>query len=89
MTALDQDTIDAINEAISDARIDGDWRSDPQRFANELAKRGLCIVAAELVPAARRVLTGLNDRIDAASSGSVPLFDGIADLHDALNKMQS
>jgi hypothetical protein len=40
----------------------------------------------DLVAAARRVMGGLNHRIDAASKAGVPvpLFDGIADLHDAL-----
>lgn len=35
--------------------------------------------------AARRVLAGLEARIAAADSRAVPLFDGIADLHDAVN----
>jgi hypothetical protein len=44
MTApqLDQDTLDIIHESMSDATdIDG---TDPQRFADELAKRGMHIV---------------------------------------------
>lgn len=37
-----------------------------------------------VVEAARRVLRGLNERIEAADPRSVPVFDGIVDLHDAL-----
>ncbi|KAA0963081.1 hypothetical protein [Pseudomonas sp. ANT_H12B] len=48
----------------------------------------LISAAPELLRAARKVLAGLNARIDEASaSGSlVPVFDGIAELHDAITK---
>lgn len=41
-----------------------------------------------LVAAGRKVLDGLNARIQRATDagGTVPLFDGIGELHDALNK---
>lgn len=42
--------------------------------------------APDLHAAAVRVLAGLNARIDAADRTSVPVFDGIAELHDAINK---
>jgi hypothetical protein len=35
----------------------------------------------------RKVLDGLNARIDA-STGFVPVFDGIAELHDALGQVE-
>jgi hypothetical protein len=38
----------------------------------------------ELRRAAQTVLDGLNARIEQAPDGAVPVFDGIADLHDAL-----
>lgn len=43
-----------------------------------------------LKEAAQRVLDGLNDRIDEASmlGGPVPVFEGIADLYDALQGEQ-
>lgn len=43
-----------------------------------------------LAKAAQRVLDGLNARIDAALmlGGPVPVFGGIADLHDALQGAQ-
>lgn len=45
----------------------------------------------ELMAAARRVLDGLNARIDAASAANepVPVFDGIADLRAALAKVEA
>jgi hypothetical protein len=58
---------------------------------------GFCVVEARdyeallaerdsLAKAAQRVLDGLNARIDEAVmlGGPVPVFEGIADLHDAL-----
>ena len=38
---------------------------------------------------ARRVLRGLNARIEQAPLNAVPVFDGIAELHDALNALAS
>lgn len=45
-----------------------------------------CESRAALVAAGRKVLDGLNARIQRASEagGVVPVFDGIAELHDAL-----
>lgn len=42
----------------------------------------------EIEAAARRVYDGLNDRLDAAREANepMPVFDGIAELHDALNR---
>lgn len=42
----------------------------------------------QLLDAARKVLAGLNARIDAAHGNAVPLFDGIADLHDAIGAVE-
>lgn len=42
---------------------------------------------AALYEAAQKVLAGLNARIEAAAAAggqSIPVFDGIAELHDAL-----
>jgi hypothetical protein len=51
-------------------------------------QRGAMEANAELLAAARKVLSGLNARIDAAveSRNPCPVFDGIAELHDAINK---
>lgn len=49
----------------------------------------LIAAAPELLAAAQAVLAGLNERIDtacAAGGTSVPVFHGIAELHDAINK---
>jgi len=48
----------------------------------ELTRRDELI--AELVAAGQIVLAGLNARIDAAPSSAKPVFNGIADLHDAI-----
>lgn len=40
----------------------------------------------ELLAAARKVYADLNARIDAAPDDAKPVFGGIADLHDAINK---
>jgi len=39
-----------------------------------------------LLEAAEKVLAGLDARIDAAPSTAKPVFDGIADLSDAINR---
>jgi len=51
-------------------------------------KARLIAAAPELLKAAQIVLAGLNARIDQASNARmpVPVFNGIADLHDAINK---
>lgn len=48
----------------------------------------LFAAAPDLLAAAETVLAGLNARIGIASKKGlpVPVFDGIADLHDAINK---
>lgn len=51
-----------------------------------LADARLLVAAPELLAAAKRVYAHLTARIAAAPSDSVPLFDGIADLHDAINR---
>lgn len=54
--------------------------------ADESAANGVLFAAApQLLAAAQTVLAGLNTRIEAAGS-VVPVFDGIADLHDAISK---
>jgi len=63
-----------------------------ERLAKRCAQHEDCIerleaINAELLEAAKTVLSGLNARIDAASSvpgGAVPVFAGIAMLHDAI-----
>lgn len=46
----------------------------------------LISAAPDLLAAAQTVLAGLNARIDAAPSTAKPVFNGIADLHDAIGK---
>jgi hypothetical protein len=48
----------------------------------------LIAAAPDLLAAAEKVLAGLNARIDFAAKvkSPVPIFDGIADLSDAINK---
>ena len=52
------------------------------------ANASLIAAAPDLLSAAIKVLNGLNERIDAAVENrtATPVFDGIADLHDAINK---
>lgn len=59
-----------------------DKKTDPQAEANAR----LIAAAPDLYEAGAKVLAGLLARIDAADRSAVPVFDGIADLHDALNK---
>lgn len=47
--------------------------------------RPLETVNAGLLEAAKRVLAGLNARIDNAPKDAVPVFAGIADLHAAIS----
>lgn len=56
--------------------VNADWATDAD----------LAVMAAskKLLAAAQVVLAGLNARIDAADRSSVPVFDGIADLHAAI-----
>jgi hypothetical protein len=46
----------------------------------------LIAVAPELLAAAKRVLEHLEARIIEAPANAVPVFDGIAELHDAIAK---
>lgn len=52
------------------------------------ANAKLFAAAPDLLAAAMKVLSGLNARIDAAVENrtATPVFDGIADMHDAINK---
>lgn len=54
------------------------------------SKANALLVAAspDLLDAAKKVMAGLVARIEAAPSNSVPVFDGIAELHDAINKAE-
>ena len=59
--------------------------ADNARLRALVAVKDEALTAAdELEAAGHLVLAGLNARIDAAPSTSVPVFNGIADLHDAL-----
>jgi hypothetical protein len=71
---------------------------DPSRAESVLipatgAEPDLMAMAAapDLLEAAKTVLAGLNARIDQASEEGqpVPVFDGIAALHDAIRKAES
>lgn len=52
--------------------------ADEARSISSLLRAG-----DRLAVAGRVVLSGLNGRIEAADHSAVPVFDGIADLHDA------
>lgn len=45
----------------------------------------LFVAAPALLAAAKRILANLNQRIDAAPGNAKPVFDGIEDLHTAIN----
>jgi hypothetical protein len=47
------------------------------------------VALKNLLAAAEQVIAGLHARIDAADKRSVPVFDGIADLHDAIHEARS
>lgn len=51
-----------------------------------LAAARLIAAAPDLLEAAEIVLAGLNERIERAPVGNVPVFAGIAALHDAIAK---
>ncbi|MGC5620398.1 hypothetical protein [Enterococcus faecalis] len=84
-------------------RLESAWKVDvlnrkdeliaKQEKENDRVKAERDALLAELdalKKAAQRVLDGLNARIDAALmlGGPVPVFEGIADLHDALQGAQ-
>lgn len=58
------------------------WGKAEEKQANAV----LWSAAPDLLAAAQKVLAGLNARIDAAPSSAKPVFDGIADLHGAINR---
>jgi hypothetical protein len=75
-----------------------DRRSVPTQIAkvNLNSERGtadayLIAAALDLYEAGRKVLDGLNERIEAASEAGrpIPVFDGIAELHAALAKVET
>lgn len=69
-----------VHATLDYKRGQGHKLDDPERD-----RRARLIAAApELLAAAEKVLAGLNARIDAAPGNAKPLFDGIADLHDAI-----
>ncbi len=51
-------------------------------------QEGWAETLADLASASRKVLDGLNARIDAADGDTVPVFYGIVYLHDALNRAE-
>ena len=50
------------------------------------ANARLIAAAPDLLAAAQVVLAGLHARIDAADLSAVPVFSGIAELHDAISR---
>lgn len=52
------------------------------------ANARLIAAAPDLLIAAKTVLDGLHARIEAAPLSAVPVFDGIADLHDAISRAE-
>lgn len=61
-----------------------EYVSDQAETVAVLMNRGT--VAGDLYEAGAKVMAGLLARIDAAPSTAKPVFDGIAELHDALNR---
>jgi hypothetical protein len=57
-------------------------------LATEEANARLIAAAPDLYEAAKVVLAGLCERIDAAPKNAVPVFAGIADLHAAIAKAE-
>lgn len=80
------------------------WRKGVEQFRNRFhlhlsfdreckaeeveANATLIEAAPDLLAAAKIVLDGLNARIDSADGHHVPVFDGIAELHDAIAKAE-
>ncbi len=65
-------------------RMIGEVKDEPIGLANAR----LIAAAPDLLAAAKIVLAGLNQRIDAAPIDAVPVFDGIAELHSAVAKAE-
>lgn len=68
-------------------------RRSTDRYLKELARQSkrdqrIRAAAPDLYAAAKVVLDGLNARIDAAPRDAIPVFDGIALLHAAINKAE-
>lgn len=66
-------------------------RGEPGNWNGAEPVRKLIAERDALLAASARTLKHLNDRIDAAvaADGLVPLFDGIAELHDAVGAAQA
>lgn len=65
------------------------WHNDlPRKIV--VANARLMAASPELLEAAKLIYAGLNERIKAASAAGekVPVFDGIAHLHDAIVKAE-
>lgn len=71
---------------------EADQRMQLQALLDDQVSRNRALLAKRdaLAKAAQRVLDGLNARIDEAVmlGGPLPVFEGIADLHDALQGEQ-
>ena len=77
---------------VAEAASKGGYNPRAQMIIDLLADYdGLLSLNAELLEAATTVLDGLNGRIDmAVASGShLPVYEGIAALHDAIAKARS
>jgi len=62
-------------------------RGEPKAYDfDRLADATLAAAAPDLLAAAQTVLAGLCERIESAEGNHVPVFAGIADLSDAINK---
>lgn len=66
----------------------GSYGENGFRLGEIMAEADARLIAAapDLLTAAQTVLAGLNARIDAAPDTAKPVFNGIAELHDAINK---
>lgn len=75
-------TVDDEDGAVCEINIEGE---------HARAVSSIIAAAPDLLDAAKAVLAGLNDRIDKAlaeGGHSVPVFEGIADLHSAIAKAE-
>lgn len=78
----------ATYEACSPNAIASGSKAQMMYFVEDAQKDigTLADTLTELREAAKRVLAGLDARIDRSHPSSVPVFDGIAELHDAIGK---
>lgn len=84
----DEDTRILIVRAPNDAIVAASEDYKRASFIADCQPATVAALASELLAlreAAQKVYAGLNARIDAAPANAVPLFDGIAELHDAIN----